>query len=156
MCHLELISEPRLSTDMQVATASVSIAPFPALENDVKNAFDELTVRLEEVGEVAKAIGKLADMHVPCKVEEVADDQVTPVNSKLCRQKAFFMSPPALPTKKAFVDLTKELPQCCPMMCPMMPSGKVPAHHLMFVTFLAGALVGSALVMCFSDHGLVE
>ena len=153
MCHLELISEPRLSTDMQVATASVSIAPFPALENDVKDAFDELTVRLEEVGEVAEAIGKLAD--VPCKVEEVTDE-VTPVSSKLRRQKAFFMSPPASPTKKAFVDLTKELPQCCPMMCPMMPSGKVPAHHLMFVTFLAGALVGSALVMCFSDHGLVE
>ena len=87
MCCLELVSERRLSTDMQVATASVSIAPFPALENDVKDAFDELTVRLEEVGKVAEAIGKLAD--VPCKVEEVTDDQVTPVSSKLRRQKAF-------------------------------------------------------------------
>ena len=155
MCCSEHISERRLSTDMQVATASVSIAPFTPvlmpLDDEVK---DEECVVEEEV----KLEFPPPEQSVAWKDLRVPDEHMTtpPVSpmKKLRRQKAFFMSPPATPTKKAFVDLTKkELPPCCLM----MPSGKeMPAVEHVIVAFLTGASIGSALVICFSDRGLVE
>ena len=57
------------------------------------------------------------------------------------------------PHQSAFSEFAKDLPPCCPM---TMPSGKttLPAQHVI-AAFFAGALIGCALVMCFSDTGVV-
>jgi hypothetical protein len=135
---------------MQVATASVSIAPFPVLmplDDEVKA---ELVAAAEQA--VVKVELPSSEKHVTFQEEwkdfQVADEHLSPAKT-LRRQKAFFMSPPATPTKKKYIDL----PPCC---LSLPTTGKtMPAEHVI-AAFFAGALIGSALVMCFSDHSVAE
>jgi hypothetical protein len=106
------------------------------LEDPVQKAEEPRVMATSEVAQLIEAVTVKIEPPVP-----------TPPPSPA--KKAF---PSILKRQKSFIDLTNELPSCCPMMSTTMP---LQPPQQIILAFFAGALIGCGLVMCFSDSGVV-
>jgi hypothetical protein len=151
---------------MSIATASVSIAPYPVDEpppgEDVPSILSEsdiVDVKPDLVAEVEEVCVKVESVTPePEEARVMVDAEVTELFN------AVFKEPPPVKVvvpkvvrqqrKVSFSEFAKDLPPCCPV---MMPSGKatLPAQQHVIAAFFAGALIGCALVMCFSNTEVV-
>ena len=150
---------------MAQPTAIVTIAPYPVPVLDEVDMVDEGKVEEELVPD------DIAECDIRSHYEtrigtpdaeqpEVMSTSVAELIEKLCPVKTepdetvCKLPPPPAPLKRqgAFIDLTKTQ-SCCPLMMPTVNT-PLPVQH-MIIAFFAGALIGTALVMCFSDSGVV-
>jgi hypothetical protein len=166
---------------MSIATATVSIAPYPVPMDETIDSLSESEIHhidtMDETidslpeSEIQAHFGTQVDeIKSEVKIEEpeearvMDEDEVTKMLQAVKNVEWPLPTPTPTPTPIPrvvrqprqgldFSELAKDLPSCCPM---TMPIGKttLPAQHVI-AAFFAGALIGCALVMCFSDTGVV-